>query len=163
TDPAAPPLGEDSGVQEGFTMAFPAQTRVEQPPADDVPSPQAELVPSSAAPPDAVAVGASATVDTRRITFTASPTIGQFIHALAHLEFATIEKELTAHVQSKRTGADYTYDYASLGSTIAAVRPALNRQGIGYLQPAIVGQRAVTISTLLAHKSGEFIRNDFTL
>lgn len=141
-------------------------TRTSSPPSDDVPSPPAELVTTSAAAP-ARAVGASATpaADERRMTFLSSPSIGFFIEALAlaQLEFTAIEKDLTAHVESKRTGAKYSYGYADLGSVIAAVRPALNKQGIGYLQPAIVGQRTVTVTTLLAHKSGEFIRNDFTL
>jgi hypothetical protein len=88
-----------------------------------------------------------------------------FLEALAsaQLEFGTIEKDLTAHVDSKRTGVKYSYDYADLAEVLTAVRPALAKHGIATLQPAMVSQRSVTITTLLGHKSGEFIRNDFTL
>lgn len=111
-------------------------------------------------PPAPVAASAA-----QRMTFTSSPTIGCLIEALAlaQLEFTAIERIHTAKVSSKRTGVEYTYDYADLAAVLTAVRSACARQGIAILQPPLVGQRSVTVTTLIAHKSGEFIRNELML
>lgn len=149
-------------------MTIPATQTRSTSPLDDLPSPAAELVPAAppaASPSRLVGAGASPGADERRLTFTSSPTIGSLIEALAlaQLEFTAIERALTAHVESKRTGIKFDYDYADLASVLSAVRPALAKHGIATLQPAMIGLRSVTITTLLAHKSGEFIRNDFSL
>jgi hypothetical protein len=144
-----------TATEEGETAMHPATaTRSESPLGDD-PSPPAELIPQTAAPP--APVGRSA--------FTSSPSIGQLVEALAlaQLEFGTIEKDLTAHVESKRTGAKYTYGYADLANVLAAVRPALAKHQIATLQPVAVGRQGIVVTTLLAHPSGEYIRNDFAL
>jgi hypothetical protein len=145
-----------TATEEGETAMHPATaTRSEAPPLDD-PMPQAELMPQPAAPAPA-AIGRSA--------FTSTPTIGHLVEALAlaQLEFGTIEKDLTAHVESKRTGAKYTYGYADLANVLAAVRPALAKHQIATLQPVAVGRQGIVVTTLLAHPSGEYIRNDFAL
>ncbi len=128
---------EPSAVQE--------RTELQSRPPDVLPAP-------SGAPP-------------ARLTFSSSDTISQFVTALAkaQLAFGQIDRALTAHVESKRTGAKYTYDYADLATVLAAVRRALNENDIAILQPPCVGQRSVTVTTLLAHGSGEWIRNDLTV
>lgn len=115
--------------------------------------------------PEVLPPAPSATTSAQRMTFTSSPTIGFLIEALAaaQLEFTTIERDHTAKVSSKRTGVEYTYDYADLAAVLTAVRSACARQGIAILQPPLVGQRSVTVTTLIAHKSGEFIRNELML
>lgn len=128
---------------------------------DETPREAAPLVRTPEVLPPAPVAATSA----QRMTFTSSPTIGQLIEALAlaQLEFTAIERAHTAKVFSKRTNAEYSYDYADLAAVLTAVRSACARQGIAILQPPLVGQRSVTVTTLIAHKSGEFIRNELML
>lgn len=124
-----------------------------------------EAAPLVARTPEVLPPAPAAATSAQRMTFTSSPTIGLLIEALAlaQLEFTTIEREHTAKVSSKRTGVEYSYDYADLAAVLTAVRSACARQGIAILQPPLVGQRSVTVTTLIAHKSGEFIRNELML
>lgn len=106
-------------------------------------------------------------------TFSCSEEIGEILAALAlaQLNFKKFEKLYTADVESKRTGVKYSYDYGGFEDLLAAVRPALNEQGIAVLQPSSV--RSVTrgtdqglvivVTTFLGHKSGQWFRNDYQL
>lgn len=142
-------------------MMSEAQRTAEPTPAAEMP----ESAPLVARTPEVLPPAPTATTSAQRMTFTSSPTIGLLIEALAlaQLEFTTIEREHTAKVFSKRTNAEYSYDYADLAAVLTAVRSACARQGIAILQPPLVGQRSVTVTTLIAHKSGEFIRNELML
>lgn len=97
-------------------------------------------------------------------TFTASEQINLLAEGLAaaQLAYGEIERTLSADVQSRREGArSYQYDYAPLSVVLAAVRPALNRNGIAVLQPPVLRRSSIVVTTLLLHKSGQWIRNDF--
>ena len=91
-------------------------------------------------------------------TFATSPTIELIACALAKAQaaFTPIVKDQKAKVTSK-TGASYDYSYAGLPDVIAAVRPALNAQGITILQPIIPYGDGPAIHTLLTHESGQWI------
>jgi hypothetical protein len=53
--------------------------------------------------------------------------------------------------------------YADLASTWDACREALSSHGLSVLQPASASGRNVTVTTMLAHESGEWLACDLTL
>lgn len=78
-------------------------------------------------------------------------------------EFGEIERTLRANVESKRTGAKYSYDYAPLDEVLEAVRPATSKHGLSIMQFPAVGNGFVIVKTLLGHKSGGWISNDLKM
>lgn len=77
--------------------------------------------------------------------------------------YGDIEKSKTARVQSKKgEGSSYQYAYETLADVIDATRPFLARVGIASFQFPFPGQHAVTIRTMLVHKSGQWISNDLS-
>lgn len=82
----------------------------------------------------------------------------------AQLAFGAVEKNKKANVQSRREGASsYAYGYADLAEVLDACRNALNANGIALLQPPHLAENGkVTITTLLAHTSGQFMQNTFS-
>lgn len=88
-----------------------------------------------------------------------SNTIVRVITALA-TAVAKIEppkKMKTAKVKTK-TGDDYTYSYASLADVIAAVRGPLADEGLCFVQDATTTVDRVSVTTIVLHSSGEWIR-----
>lgn len=121
---------------------------------------QPEVLPASDQTFEELPIG---TAPPARLAFSCSPRIEQLVTALAkaQLEFEDIEKDKRAVVDSRREGArSYTYNYASLSALLKVVRPVLARNGIATMQPPCVGQRSVTVTTLLCHVSGEWVRNE---
>lgn len=88
-----------------------------------------------------------------------SPTIGALVGALAQaqLEFQPIKKD--------KKNPYYGNMYADLETVIAATRPALAKYGVVVMQTATVdvGRQRVTVTTLMAHSSGEWKENELTL
>lgn len=98
--------------------------------------------------------------------FASSPDISALVGGLAQaqLAFAAIDKNQTADVQSRREGArSYKYNYADLASVLAAVRPALASNGIALLQAPFARVGSIAVTTLIAHTSGQWIRNDLAM
>lgn len=89
-----------------------------------------------------------------------SETIGKIADALskAQAEFPSIPKNKTAVVRSEK--ANYSYSYADLADVIGAVSPVLGRHGISVVQSVRTDGPKVTVTTLLAHVSGEWIETD---
>lgn len=76
--------------------------------------------------------------------------------ALAQMEFKPIVKD--------KDNPLYNRKYADLNSLVEATRPALAKNGLSVMQfPATVKDKAVTVTTMLVHSSGEFIAHDLTL
>jgi hypothetical protein len=77
----------------------------------------------------------------------------------AQLKFKAVAKDRVADITSSR--GSYKYGYATLAAVIAAVRPALNENGIALVQSANVvnGERAVMlqVDTRFLHTSGQWI------
>lgn len=96
--------------------------------------------------------------------FACSEEIAELVAALSQsqLEFDEVERNKTAHVESKRTGAKYSYDYADLSAVIAATRPQLSKHGLVIIQMPRVSlqHKTCTIMTLLTHTSGQWMRGD---
>jgi ERF superfamily len=86
-----------------------------------------------------------------------SESIGKVVEALAKAssEFKPITKNTT--------NPYYQQKYADLSALIDATRPALAANGLVVLQtPRVISNRAVEITSMLAHSSGEFMAFDIS-
>ncbi len=99
-----------------------------------------------------------------RATFAMSASIGALAGALAKAqgEIVGAGKDKLAKVRMK-SGGEYSYKYADLASIIDACRAPLATNGLALMQPVNVEGRSVTVTTILAHASGEWIRSDLTM
>lgn len=90
------------------------------------------------------------------LTFRRSASFGAFAAALAaaqsEMEGAS-KDSLNPHFKNR---------YADLASVIEASKP-LSKHGIAIIQPPCARGPSVTVTTLLVHKSGEFIESDLTM
>jgi hypothetical protein len=87
-----------------------------------------------------------------------SEQVGKLAEALAkaQLEFKPVKKETE--------NPFYKRKYAELSTLIDATRPALAANGLVVIQtPRVVGNKAVEVSTMLLHSSGEFLAHDVVL
>lgn len=89
--------------------------------------------------------------------------IGKLACALAkaQAEMANPKKSHTAHIASKG-GARYEYHYADLAEIIDAVRPALSKHEIAFVQVLRTNGKNV-LSTRLIHASGQYIESLYPL
>lgn len=87
-----------------------------------------------------------------------SPTIEALTGALAKAQgqFPAIGKDKTAKIQTK-AGAAYSYTYADLATILAAIRKPLSDNALAILQPVHVTGRTVSVTTILAHGSGQWV------
>ena len=75
---------------------------------------------------------------------------------------AKAQGEITGAIKDS-TNPHFKNDYADLASVSDACRPALSKNAIAVFQaPSAEGQK-VTVTTLLAHSSGEWIEADLTM
>lgn len=89
-----------------------------------------------------------------------SDQIGDLIAALAkaQLKFTPAIKSVT----NNAFGADRTYKYADLAANIDAVRPALNKHGIAFMQFPEVNLETQTVSLMTSlHHGEQFISQTF--
>lgn len=93
-----------------------------------------------------------------------SETIGALAEALAkaQLAFEPIHKTRTVKVKTK-AGYEYEFKYATLDDIIAATKKALSDNGLCITQHSAASQNAVSVETMLAHASGEWIRSGLQL
>jgi hypothetical protein len=86
-----------------------------------------------------------------------SDTIAKLAEALAKAQgaFKVAEKNATNPFLKNK--------YADLGSIILASREALSANGLGIIQSPTIEKDDLTITTLLAHSSGEWVESDITL
>lgn len=93
-----------------------------------------------------------------------SEQVAELFGALAEAqgEFTEVERTLQANIESRREGArSYKYDYAPLSEVLQAVRPHTSKHGIAIVQFPFAGAGGVvTVRTMLAHKSGQWMYND---
>lgn len=82
-------------------------------------------------------------------------------------EIAPAVVEFQSEVKDPVKGANNKYfdsQYVDLGGLLDAIRPVLTKFGLSVMQFPKVDGRAVSVTTLLLHKSGEWIESDpFTL
>ena len=71
---------------------------------------------------------------------------------------AALTKAQSEIETAKKDSKAYSYSYSDLSTVIAAVKPALNKHGISFLQLIEDGDtNTVKVTTLLLHSSGQFI------
>lgn len=80
--------------------------------------------------------------------------------ALAQAEFQAIGKDKRAEVRSDK--GSFSYAYADLASAIEATRPALTKHGLAVMQPTRQEGPTVIVTTLLAHKSGQWVSEEMS-
>jgi hypothetical protein len=73
--------------------------------------------------------------------------------ATAQQEFGVIARTRKGQVGPR------VYLYADLADVVAAVRPALNKHGIGYTQSVVMVDGSLMLLTTLWHKSGQQLRS----
>jgi hypothetical protein len=84
--------------------------------------------------------------------------------AKAQIELVNPEKSLTATIRAARPGeGERSFRYASLASELDIVRKALGQHEIATVQTTAIapGSGIVTLTTMLAHASGEWIASDW--
>lgn len=72
-----------------------------------------------------------------------------FVKAQAEIEKAVKEKN-NPHFRSK---------YADLGAVVDAIKPALEKHGLGFFQKFHEDHDGVTVETIIVHESGETLSN----
>lgn len=99
-----------------------------------------------------------------RVIMRQSEEIGELVEALAQasLEFTEVRRTLEAKVESRRTGAKYAYEYETLADVIDATRGPLANHGLVVMQWPFPGVSSLTLRTMLAHKSGQYIYGDLS-
>lgn len=91
------------------------------------------------------------------LTFKRSSTFGALAGALAKAQ-----GEIAGATKDK-TNPHFKSSYADLASVRDACRDPLSKAGIAVLQPVLSDGPRVTVTTLLAHASGEWISTDLTM
>lgn len=83
--------------------------------------------------------------------------VGPLFEALAKAqgEFSTIVKDSTATVEGKDGKRGYTFDYAGIDVVLAAVRPALTKNGLAVSQ--VFSGIGEELTTVLAHGSAMMV------
>src|SRR5215472_997516 len=94
-----------------------------------------------------------------------SETIGTIAAALAKAQAQLVnpEKSLVGMIRSEGSGADRAFRYAPLSSGLDIVRKTLSQHEIATVQTTSIDETAgiVSLSTVLAHASGEWIASDW--
>lgn len=100
--------------------------------------------------------------------FQASPSVGKLAGALAAAqgEFEHIGKTREVEVRMKdrdgKPGGTYKFAYAPLDTVLAAVRPALAKNGLAIVQ-TLSGNGTRVMTTTLMHASGEWLSSTVAL
>jgi hypothetical protein len=92
-----------------------------------------------------------------------SPGIGSLAAALAKAqgEMEAAGRDRTAHVKSDK--GNYSYNYATLAGVWEACRAPLAANGLAVIQTTRNGGDTITVRTLLAHASNEWIAGELTM
>ena len=94
-----------------------------------------------------------------------SETIGKIAGALAkaqsEMENPEKNRDVKVRGQSKRGGViEYTFKYATIDTVFNAIRPALSKNGIAYIQPIVETAKGTAVITRLIHEdSGEWLES----
>ena len=122
-----------------------------EPPAESPVGATWQMVPAPAEPAPTVQLGEG-------IVATAS--FAKLAAALcrAQSKFEPLQATRTANAGS------YSYTYANLADTLAAALPALTAEGLALIQaPSVSDGRTVTVTTVLVHTSGEYLKQRLSM
>jgi hypothetical protein len=82
--------------------------------------------------------------------------------AIANAQIGPLSLDKEAKIPS-RTGSGFSYKYTSLANLIATIKKPLSDNGLSILNFPSAKGNEVKVTTLLLHKSGQFISGDFTM
>src|SRR4026209_1483975 len=97
-----------------------------------------------------------------------SEQIGRLLEALsaAQGKFTNPERNRTVRVATKaregREAGSYTFDYATFDAILAGSRPILAQNGLAVSQGVSTKENHVTVTTRLAHASGEWVEDEIS-
>lgn len=96
--------------------------------------------------------------------FQKSDTIGKLSEALAKAQgmFGPLKRGRTVDYTLK-SGQKIKYSYAELADVLDVIRKPLSENSLAIMQPASFADGKVTVTTLLAHVSGEWISDDLDM
>ncbi len=92
-----------------------------------------------------------------------SESINELATALAKAqgEFTKIEKRKHAKIKTT-SGRDYGYAYADISDVLAAVLPPLSKHGLSVVQPTVLRDGMMLITTRIMHAgSGQWLESDY--
>ena len=79
--------------------------------------------------------------------------------ATAQGQFTAAERDYTAKVATRK-GGEYQFNYADLAAYLDVCRGPLSENGIAVLQEPVADGRKARVTTLIVHKSGQWIEFD---
>ena len=99
----------------------------------------------------------------QRSVLTHSPTLGKVAAALskAQATMTNPERNRTVDVRT-REGGSYSFAYATLDSILDMARPILAAHEIALIQGVATNGKGLTVSSMLAHSSGEWVESAVT-
>jgi len=136
------------------------EIRPVEPPAESPVGATWQLVPAPSGPAPTVQLGEG---------IVATSSFAKLAAALcrAQSKFGPLQATRKADVVGvKKDGRTYSYQYtyANLADTLAAALPALTSEGLALIQaPSVSEGRAVTVTTVLVHDSGEYIKQRLSI
>jgi hypothetical protein len=94
-----------------------------------------------------------------------SDTIGQLAEALSAFqgEVSDPSTDQLAKIPGKDGKQGYVYTYANLAGYLKMARPLLAKNGLAFTQGVSSVQGGVTVTSMLMHKSGEWLRESFSM
>lgn len=81
----------------------------------------------------------------------------------AQSELPTINKTSEVDFFSKKMNARVNYKYANLASVVEAVRPILAKHKLSVTQMPVRTNRAIHVTTLLMHSSGQYLQSTLSM
>lgn len=88
-----------------------------------------------------------------------SESISNFAEAFANFQAEVTDPKLDAMTDyTTKTGKTISFKYSSLPEILRTVRPILSKHGIALLQEPSAEGNEVSITTILIHKSGEWVK-----
>jgi hypothetical protein len=127
------------------------EIRPVEPPAESPVGATWQLVPAPSEPAPTVQLGEG---------IVATSSFAKLAAALcrAQSKFEPLQATRTANAGS------YSYTYANLADTLAAALPALTAEGLALIQaPSVSDGRTVTVTTVLVHTSGEYLKQRLSM
>src|ERR1700759_4726126 len=87
--------------------------------------------------------------------------IMKFSNSIAHLAQAlSTFQAMVANVKKEATNPHFKSKYASLDEIITTIRPYMEKTGLSFIQNPVKEEGRVGVSTIILHKSGEYIECD---
>jgi hypothetical protein len=85
----------------------------------------------------------------------------KFSNSIAHIASAlSTFQAMVANVKKESTNPHFKSKYASLDEIITTIRPYMEKNGLSFIQNPVRADGYIGVSTIIIHKSGEFMEFD---